>query len=92
MYLTEKRSDMTTTISMPQKLCEQVAQTAQSIGVSQRRFLIAAIQEYLNAYKANAIRNSVNNVYKNYAPDEFELRLQAAGIESIRELTKNDTW
>jgi metal-responsive CopG/Arc/MetJ family transcriptional regulator len=64
---------MTTTISIPQELGNKVTQVAESLGISQSKLFIAAIQEYLLAR-------------------EFDARIEIAGIESIRDLTKNDTW
>jgi len=83
---------MTATISIPQNLYRQVNETAQFMGVSQRRFLILAIQEYLSEQKKKAVFEKLNTFHKNYKPDEFDRKIEAAGIESIRELTKNDTW
>lgn len=64
---------MTTTISIPQELGEQITRTAQTLGVSQSNLLAVAIREYIFAR-------------------ELDARAELAGIESIRELTKNDTW
>jgi metal-responsive CopG/Arc/MetJ family transcriptional regulator len=68
-----ERGIMTTTISMPQKLGNKVTRAAASMGISESKLFVAAVQEYLLAR-------------------EFDARIESAGIESIRELTKNDTW
>jgi metal-responsive CopG/Arc/MetJ family transcriptional regulator len=68
-----ERGSMTTTISMPQKLSNKVTRVAESMGISESKLFVAAMQEYLLAR-------------------EFDARIELAGIESIRELTKDDTW
>ena len=82
---------METAISLPDKVYLEAEKMAQSMGVSRNALYSDAITEYL---KRNARANITQRLDEIYADDydkEFE-PISNAGLEGIRELTKNDSW
>ena len=85
---------MKTAISIPNPLFEVAEQTAQYMGIPRSRLYAAALEEYLAQHNGEMITQKLNEVYgKMTAEDlkEFE-PIQNAGLESLRELTKDDAW
>ena len=80
---------MTTTLSMPQKLYKKTNETAKTMGVSQKKLIILAVQKYVEVYeKTNALKN-FEEAYSTYIPDKKVLK---CGIARVRELLKDDAW
>jgi len=85
---------MKTAISLPDTLFEVAEQTAQYMGVPRSKLFAIALEDYLSRHNGEMITQKLNEVYgKMTAEDlkEFDRDLEV-GLESLRELTKNDTW
>ena len=85
---------MKTAISLPDPLFEVAEQTAQYMGIPRSKLFAIALEDYLSRHNGEMITQKLNEVYgKMTAEDlkEFE-PIQNAGLESLRELTKDDTW
>ena len=88
---------MKTAISLPDKIYFEAEKTAKNLGISRSALYLNALMEYLKRNNRKNITQKLNEVYSDantYGDDyykEFEPMSNAA-LESIRELTKNDTW
>jgi metal-responsive CopG/Arc/MetJ family transcriptional regulator len=88
---------MKTAVSLPDKVFFEAEETAQNLGISRSALYLNALTEYLKKYSRNNITEKLNEVYgcdDNRYDDyqgEFE-PISNAGLESLRELTKNDAW
>jgi hypothetical protein len=64
------------------------------MGIPRSRLFAAALEEYLAKHNGELITQKLNEVYGKMTEEdlrEFE-PIQNAGLESLRELTKNDAW
>jgi metal-responsive CopG/Arc/MetJ family transcriptional regulator len=82
---------MKTAISLPDKVYYEAEETAQILGVSRSTLFLNALVEYLKKNNRKNITEKLNEVYTEDYYKEFE-PISNAGLESIRELTKNDSW
>jgi len=82
---------MKTAISLPDRIYFEAEETAQNLGVSRSALYLAALSEYLKKNSRKNITQKLNDVYTDDYYKEFE-PISNAALESIRELTKNDTW
>ena len=82
---------MKTAISLSNTLYEKAEKTAQYMGISRSKLFVNALEEYIIRHNGEMITQKLNEVYEKLNPNEFARDLDI-GIESLRELTKNDTW
>jgi len=82
---------MKTAISLPEKVYFAAEETARYMGISRSALYLNALTEYLKKNNRANITQKLNEVYTDDYYQEFE-PISNAGLESIRELTKNDTW
>jgi len=83
--------NMKTAISLPDIIYFQAEETAQNLGISRSALYLNALSEYLKKNNRKNITQKLNEVYNDDYYKEFE-PISNAALESIRELTKNDTW
>jgi len=84
-------NSMKTAISLPDSLFEVAEQTAQYMGVNRSKLVALALEEYINKHHGELVTRKLNEVYEKAANDEFAGDLDA-GLNSLRNLTKNDAW
>jgi len=84
-------SSMKTAVSLPDHLYEEAERTAQSLGIPRSQLFAKALEEFIAFHKRENITERLNRVYFKTESNEFESILDL-GIESIRNLTKNDSW
>ena len=82
---------MKTAVSLPDKVYFQAEEMAQIMGVTRSTLYLNAITEYLKRNDRKNITQKLNEIYSDDYDKEFE-PISNAGLESIRELIKNDTW
>ena len=83
---------MKTAISLPDRIFFEAEKTAQYLGISRSALYLNALTDYLKKNNRENITQKLNEVYGNDDYDkEFE-PISNAALESMRELTKNDTW
>ena len=82
---------MKTAVSLSDTLYEKAEQTAQYLGISRSKLYSNALEEYIFKHNGEMITQKLNEVYEKIDPEEFARDLDI-GIESLRELTKNDSW
>ena len=84
-------NSMKTAISISDTLFEKAEQAAQYMGIPSSRLYVIALEEYLAKYNGEMITQKLNEVYGKINQSEFDRDL-AIGLESLRKLTKDDTW
>lgn len=82
---------MKTAVSLPDKLYKDAEQTAHSMGIPRSQLFAIALEEFINHHKRDRITQKLNEIYKEETI-EGTLILNDTSIDSMRELTKNDTW
>jgi HSP90 family molecular chaperone len=82
---------MKTAISLPDVVFFEAEETAQNLGISRSALFLNALTEYLKKNSRKNITQKLNEVYNDDYYKEFE-PISNVALESIRELTKNDTW
>jgi metal-responsive CopG/Arc/MetJ family transcriptional regulator len=82
---------MKTAISLPDQIFYEAEETAQHMGIPRSKLYLNALLEYLEKNNRKKITEKLNEVYTDDYYKEFEL-IEYAGLESMRKITKNDTW
>jgi len=82
---------MKTAISLSDSLYEKAEKTAHYMGITRSKLFVNALEEYIIRHNGDMITQKLNEVYDKINPEEFERDLDI-GIDSLRELTKNDAW
>jgi metal-responsive CopG/Arc/MetJ family transcriptional regulator len=82
---------MKTDVSLPDSVYFEAEEAAQNLGISRSTLYLNALVDYLEKNNSKNITQRLNEVYNDEYYQEFE-PISNAGIESIRALTKNDTW
>ena len=80
---------MKTAISIPDTLFTDAEITAKQLGLARSQLYVRAIKEFIEHHNKDKITEKLNMLYSNTVAEN---ELLDAGIESIREATKNDTW
>ena len=84
-------NSMKTAISLPDRLYDEAEKTAQSLGIPRSQLFAKALEEFIEHHKRENITERLNKVYARVDQNEFE-GVSNLGLESIRNLTKNDSW
>jgi hypothetical protein len=82
---------MKTAISLPDVIYFEAEETARNLGISRSALYLNALTEYLKINNRKNITRKLNEVYNDDYYKEFE-PISNAALESLRDLTKNDTW
>ena len=82
---------MKTAISLPDRLYADAEETAKSLGIPRSQLYAKAIEEFISTHKKDRITAKLNEVYSNSTVFS-ESSISIVSLESIRELTKNDSW
>lgn len=82
---------MKTAVSLPDQLYEEAEKTARTMGIPRSQLFARALEDFIAIHKREHITERLNKVYSTI--DQGELPVASdASVESIRNLTKNDTW
>jgi LmbE family N-acetylglucosaminyl deacetylase len=82
---------MKTAISLSDTLFEKAEKTARYMGIPRSRLFVLALEDYIVRHNGEMITEKLNEVYEKINQDEFARDLDV-GLESLRNLTKNDAW
>ena len=82
---------MKTAISLPDSLYEAAEKTAQSMGLPRSQLFAKALEEFIQHHNSERITEKLNDIYYQFDNSTFE-SLSNASLESLRELTTNDSW
>jgi len=83
--------NMKTAISISDTLFEEAEKTARYMGIPRSKLYVIALEDYISRNNGEMITNKLNEVYSKIDTNEFNNDL-AVGLESLRKLTKDDTW
>jgi len=61
------------------------------MGIPRSRLFVIALEDYITKHNGEMITKKLNEVYEKVNQDEFTKDLDV-GLESLRNLTKDDTW
>jgi HSP90 family molecular chaperone len=78
-------------VSVPDKVYYEAEAAARILGISRSALYANALVEYLKKRDRKAITKKLNEVYTGDYYKEFE-PIANAGLETLRELTKDDVW
>lgn len=82
---------MKTAISLPDTLYAEAEDTAKSMGIPRSQLFAKALEEFISHHRKESITEKYNEVYSKIGNDKMT-KINLASLESLRELTKNDTW
>jgi metal-responsive CopG/Arc/MetJ family transcriptional regulator len=82
---------MKTAISLSDSLFEIAEQTAQYMGVNRSQLYALALEDYVARHNGSIVTEKLNEVYEKINQNEFARDLDA-GLEPLRNLTKDDAW
>jgi metal-responsive CopG/Arc/MetJ family transcriptional regulator len=82
---------MKTAISLSDTLYEKAEKTASCMGIPRSQLFAIALEEFISKHDGKMITEKINEVYEKIDQTEFEPYL-TAGLEPLRDITKNDTW
>jgi metal-responsive CopG/Arc/MetJ family transcriptional regulator len=82
---------MKTAISLPDRLYEEAEKTAQYMGLPRSQLFAKALEEFIEHHNRQRITEKLNEIYAERSTNEFA-NISNSGLESIRELTQNDSW
>jgi len=80
---------MKTAISLPDTLYSDADKIAQSMGIPRSQLFVKALEEFIIHHKNETITERLNTVYKT---NDQNNEILNSSIESMRRLTKDDTW
>jgi predicted transcriptional regulator len=82
---------MKTAISLSDTLYEKAEQTASYMDIPRSQLFAMALEEFIARHNGKMITEKINEIYEKLDKAEFEPYL-TAGLEPLRNITKNDTW
>ena len=82
---------MKTAVSLPDYLYEKAEETASYMGISRSKLFAVALEEYISHYNGIKVTEKINKALEKIDQRELE-PYQNVVLESVRNLTKNDTW
>jgi metal-responsive CopG/Arc/MetJ family transcriptional regulator len=78
---------MKTAVSIPEDIYKEAEKTAQELGIPRSRLYSRALKEFIRRHKTDNLVERLNAVYGNQEQQSLD-----ASVESLRELTKHDSW
>lgn len=82
---------MKTIISLSDSLYKKAEEIALFLGISRSTLFAIAMEEFITKLNGKMIIEKINRVYEKINTKEYEPYLNT-GLESVRNLTKNETW
>jgi len=82
---------MKTAISLPDTLYADAEETAKSMGIPRSQLFAKALEEFITHHRRESITEKYNNVYAKMDTSN-SINISTASLDSLRELTKNDSW
>jgi metal-responsive CopG/Arc/MetJ family transcriptional regulator len=82
---------MKTAISLPDELYAEAEKAAASMGIPRSQLFAKALEEFIDRHKREGITERLNEVYSG-ARDSDDTAVSMASLESLRELTRLDSW
>jgi metal-responsive CopG/Arc/MetJ family transcriptional regulator len=83
---------MKTAISLPDALYEDAEQTARAMGIPRSQLYARAVSEFIQRHKREEITLRLNDVYERMENQPTSELPTEPSVETMQELTRNDTW
>ena len=83
---------MKTAISLSDQLYKEAEKTAKSMGIPRSQLYAKALEAFLDHHTQKNVTGKLNEIYGNTGTKSDFVNTEAARLEALRELTKNDTW
>ena len=80
---------MKTAISIPDSLFNDAEITAKQLGLARSQLYAEALKEFIARHNKDKITEILDSIYSRQTNAED---ISDAGIEALREATKNDSW
>jgi metal-responsive CopG/Arc/MetJ family transcriptional regulator len=80
---------MKTAISLPDHLYEDAERTAKAMGIPRSQLFARAVEEFIEQHRNEKITEQLNKVYAAICNQKMD---NTISLNTIRELTKNDSW
>lgn len=81
---------MKTAISLPDNLLRQAEEMASELSIPRSRLVALALEEFIRRHRQQAVTERLDAVYGGLP--ERRIPSADAGLESLRELTEDDSW
>jgi metal-responsive CopG/Arc/MetJ family transcriptional regulator len=81
---------MKTAVSLPDQLYAEAEKTAQSLGIPRSQLFARALEEFIEHHKRSNVTERLNQVYSRLTHETLEVA--EASLDSLRRLTKHDSW
>ena len=82
---------MKTAVSLPEDLFRKADEVAGELGIPRSRLFAIALEQFLVNYRQQAVTERLNAVYTD-RPARQTRDAMDAGLESLRNLTRDDSW
>jgi metal-responsive CopG/Arc/MetJ family transcriptional regulator len=83
---------MKVVISLPDALYEDVEETARTMGIPRSRLFARAVSEFIKRHDREKITERLNEVYERTDNQPGRDVPTEPSVETMRELTRDDTW
>ncbi len=81
---------MKTAISLPDNLFRQADEMASELAIPRSRLVAMALEEFIRKHRQQDVTERLDAVYGSLP--ERRMATTDAGLESLRELTADDSW
>ncbi|MCY4484653.1 MAG: ChpI protein [Spirochaetaceae bacterium] len=82
---------MKTAVSLPDHLFRRADEVAGELQIPRSRLFAMALQQFLNNYRQQDVTERLNAVYRDL-PARQPHGIMDTGLESLRNLTRDDSW
>ena len=82
---------MKTAISLPDSLFTEAERAAKRLGIPRSQLYAKALEEFIQRHDRLMISERLDKIYAQNHGDEVDA-ISRAGLESMRKLTRDDTW
>ena len=82
---------MKTAVSLPEHLFRKADQVAGELGIPRSRLFAIALEQFLVNHRQQAVTERLDAVYSDLPARQSQDAMDA-GLESLRKLTRDDSW
>ena len=82
---------MKTAVSLPDHLFRRADEVAGELQIPRSRLFAMALEQFLDTYRQQDVTERLNAVYRDLPPREAQ-GVMETGLESLRTLTRDDSW
>ena len=82
---------MKTAVSLPDHLFRRADEVAGELQIPRSRLFAMALEQFLGTYRQQDVTERLNAVYRDLPPRQAQ-SVMDTGLESLRTLTRDDSW